>query len=877
MSNYKNLLENWNKFLTEEETIDEVTDEELSKLDDILHNLDPQDLSFNNIFGDRMRLVEPLKTKDEDLERLKKLLIDSGYTPDFKTGLATYYVLTLPSKEGRPTTMMLTKAQADLTSKKGVKKKQIKIGKLLQKGSRLYDNAHKAWKTATEIKPEDFGVKPDEYDPADTANVDKYRKAAQEASDKVRKDLDKLSDVFPDRMGTASSDLNLFKHFADWWNKKSTFYRENPEDAGETNSEYSIVYTRHPIDVMRMSDFENMTSCHSPPSRPSSSGNSFYKCAVAEAHGHGPVAYVVRNRDLDDLISKYDLEDTSYQDLLDAIEENDEEFFRDSKRGVGDITPVSRQRLKKFVNPKLEVSLAAPSTVTYGKRFPELYSNISNFTKEKQKKELEQIEATLTNVNSANYVFNDDGFFDLVKWERFGGSYEDAGDYPKDVINKWLGYNTVGSPHYDNTTEDNIDLGGAHDLRRIQREVDETKNHYNRRYQAANIYRANVEDDGAGEYYIDVGAELKISFDEADFVKSAFSDATRRAIDYIPEMLKDYGYDEFDDRLHYTTINPRSQDWADLVQSAIETAESKVVISLRINIENMSTDGVGYAYTEADFEDIAGSIDTLDDKADAITEIVETHLKREGIMDGGALAELAKTLEDESWYEWNYDVDDEYSPTSIEVETTPYVNFEDLAQKLPITLERANTDQSGEVYIMFAGDPLALASQVSDGDGNFKWWEVRSPEFETDTLGGFKDLDEVKDYVRDQLTKLILRPKGTKIPKGLQSSRDYLVAVSTLMRDAAGGEEGEFAYPNREMWVNGPDSDDEYRMMFRMSLDDDTPDEVVNNAHKIMAETDDEEQLKQIFRTAFAKVGKISGAKTTTTEVKQHFKKFDFF
>ena len=70
---------------------------------------------------------------------------------------------------------------------------------------------------------------------------------------------------------------------------------------------------------------------------------------------------------------------------------------------------------------------------------------------------------------------------------------------------------------------------------------------------------------------------------------------------------------------------------------------------------------------------------------------------------------------------------------ALEVETTPYVNFEDLAQKLPITLEREpNSDQSGEVYIIeFAGDPLALASQVlSDGDGNFKWWEVRSPEFE---------------------------------------------------------------------------------------------------------------------------------------------------
>ena len=66
-----------------------------------------------------------------------------------------------------------------------------------------------------------------------------------------------------------------------------------------------------PIDVMRMSDFDNIESCHSPPSR--RGDNSYYKCAVAEAHGHGPVAYVVRNEDLNELISKYDLEDASYQ------------------------------------------------------------------------------------------------------------------------------------------------------------------------------------------------------------------------------------------------------------------------------------------------------------------------------------------------------------------------------------------------------------------------------------------------------------------------------------------------------------------------------------------------------------------------------------
>ena len=61
----KLLFENWQKFLNEEE-INEVTEEELTHIDDVLMGLKPQDLSFNNIFGDKMRMIQPMKTKDEE-------------------------------------------------------------------------------------------------------------------------------------------------------------------------------------------------------------------------------------------------------------------------------------------------------------------------------------------------------------------------------------------------------------------------------------------------------------------------------------------------------------------------------------------------------------------------------------------------------------------------------------------------------------------------------------------------------------------------------------------------------------------------------------------------------------------------------------------
>ena len=92
------------------------------------------------------------------------------------------------------------------------------------------------------------------------------------------------------------------------------------------------------------------------------------------------------------------------------------------------------------------------------------------------------------------------------------------------------------------------------------------------------------------------------------------------------------------------------------------------------------------------------------------------------------------------------------------------------------------------------------------------------------------------------------------------------------MRAGAGGKQDDFPFPNREMWVNGPDSDDEYKMMFRMEVGDSTPDNVIESAWEIISENDDEDNLKEIFRTAFAKVAKIKGA--SVAETKQYFAKF---
>ena len=54
----KLILENWNKFLKEQE-INEATEEEIEYLEDAL-KIRIEELPFGNIFGDSYRIIEPV-------------------------------------------------------------------------------------------------------------------------------------------------------------------------------------------------------------------------------------------------------------------------------------------------------------------------------------------------------------------------------------------------------------------------------------------------------------------------------------------------------------------------------------------------------------------------------------------------------------------------------------------------------------------------------------------------------------------------------------------------------------------------------------------------------------------------------------------------
>ena len=105
----------------------------------------------------------------------------------------------------------------------------------------------------------------------------------------------------------------------DWWRQKQTFYTKNEdtytliEDAFEGNirdDDWSIILSRHPVDVLRMSDLPGMESCHK-------EGRSHFKCAVAESKGNGLIAYLVKKSELDSFL-RTPADDTNAQLQRDA-------------------------------------------------------------------------------------------------------------------------------------------------------------------------------------------------------------------------------------------------------------------------------------------------------------------------------------------------------------------------------------------------------------------------------------------------------------------------------------------------------------------------------------------------------------------------------
>jgi hypothetical protein len=222
-----------------------------------------------------------------------------------------------------------------------------------------------------------------------------------------------------------------------WWNKNQSKFVDDPQifdmalqgfhdtgayewknfdpnsEAGGMTDEYSIILSRAPVDVLRMSDHQGIESCHSQPSHYGTGG--YFYCAIAEAQNQGGIAYVVKTEDLEDL------------------ELNKPEIFEDDERGISGIEPISRVRIRTVKNKKENSIYAVPETRVYGEYLPDLPEVVRDFVIDKQ----ESLYIETDGEGNKQFKFADS----VSDLETLGGSYQ---DHPKIggnlvvVINKLL-------------------------------------------------------------------------------------------------------------------------------------------------------------------------------------------------------------------------------------------------------------------------------------------------------------------------------------------------------------------------------------------------------------------------------------------------------
>lgn len=153
---------------------------------------------------------------------------------------------------------------------------------------------------------------------------------------------------------------------------------------------FSVVVSRSPIDVLRMSDISDIESCHS-------QGGAYFQCAIQEAITGGAVAYVVHTRDLKKL------SDDEFQN---------EEIFEDKERNVKGIGVWSRLRIRRYEIEENNNDIGIPEVRIYGRKIPGFYDTVKNFLTKSQ-------------------PYSVDNLYKLYKNKQLiktGGSYSDSSD-----------------------------------------------------------------------------------------------------------------------------------------------------------------------------------------------------------------------------------------------------------------------------------------------------------------------------------------------------------------------------------------------------------------------------------------------------------------
>ena len=623
-----------------EKVLREVTEDEMRVLEDVLDDLDPANLPLNDLFSGKMRVVIPFPTTDPSTElgKFAKFFETQEYDVDWEKGMvsATREVSDLEdfvsSIMGNP-------------QKKKIKKFQMKIGKLFAKMAEIS-------KKLKEIK---------KSDPEFQKNED-YKRLSQQRM---------LYTPNPGVAGPAGYDLEeeAIKH-GEYWKKNAGYIKKNINELD--SDKFSIIITRHPIDVLRMSDFDKITSCHSPASR-EGAYQSYYKCAVAEARGHGAVAYVIETEEL--------LFSTNTGNIDSAEQEIQEgEAFHDDKRNAdsGFLTPLSRTRIrhvryydtdepKRFDDGQ---DVGMPEKRVYGADIPGLVDTVVDWARSNQKE-------VIKNMPSTN---DDNEDIDLNRFMIFGGSYEDTAN--AEGRKQLLSILTLvepeamnGSMKQNTDTEDDLDADLLGDVvRQYEGECENIQREWNDRM-AQTYVDYEVGEDGADSAFIRPYSAFiaKWPIDEWKRLPSNAEEVVWNSVDELNARFGDI-------------FVPSKND-----TPTIRKIREEIHLTIQVNFEHPDIAGDSYMSMPEEFNEACQRIDSvIDDRRDTFEAILTEYFKRERQMEGGAYINLAMAIDDGELtsYEWDLDTDGDYAESyESTARYSHYYDPEDLGLSMEVLMQ----------------------------------------------------------------------------------------------------------------------------------------------------------------------------------------------
>ncbi len=651
-----------------EKVLREVTEDEMRVLEDVLDDLDPANLPLNDLFSGKMRTVIPFPTTDPSTElgKFAEFFRSQEYDVDWEKGMV-YAERDLRTTDDLMNTLI--GMQAGQPEKKKVKKIQMKIGKLFSKladlsrrKDEIYQKVYKHMDNAN-------------YKLADGGPVNTPRRVTKKMlraalDEKELENFERINTqiwsyiVSPGVAGPAGYNLtDLATQYGEYWKKNAGYIKKEINNID--NDKFSIIITRHPIDVLRMSDFDEITSCHTPPSR-QGAYQSYYKCAVAEAQGHGAVAYVVETEEL--------LSATNTGNIDSAEQEIQEgEIFLDDKRPFsGDIEPVSRIRVRQVRyydtdEPKRfddGQDVGMPEKRVYGADIPGLANQVTDWARSNQEEVIQNMP-------------KEDGKINLNRFMIFGGSYEDTANASgrAELMRQLVDQRVSGNMKQNTDTEDTLDADLIGDVvRSYEGECENIQNEWNN-HMAQTYVDYEVGEDGADGAYIKPAGY---------FVAKWPVDEWKR----LPGNQEEVVWNSVDEiNMQFGDIFVPSKDSTPTIRRIRE----EIHLSIDINFEHPDIAGQSYFSFPEQFNDACQKIDSvIDDRRDTWEAILTEYFKKNGQMEGGEFMNLAIAIEDSilTSYEWDIETDGEYDQSyECTARYSHYYDPEDLGLSMEVLMQ----------------------------------------------------------------------------------------------------------------------------------------------------------------------------------------------